>query len=259
MDLSLKGQRTLITGSSRGIGAGIALEFLSEGARVAITGRDANALMECSNQFKQEYEADSVLPIACDLTKLDGIEEARTTIVQQWSGIDILILNLGSGASMPGLAADHSEWLRVLELNLVSGMQTLRTFSELLERGKNPAVVAVGSIAGIEALGAPIAYGAAKAGLSHAMKSASRLLAPRGIRVNLVAPGNIYFSGGTWDRKQRENPAATAAMLEDHVPMRRFGQVEDVAAAVAFLASSRAAFITGSCLVVDGGQTRIPF
>jgi 3-oxoacyl-[acyl-carrier protein] reductase len=135
-------------------------------------------------------------------------------------------------------------------------METLRQATPLLSKGRNPAVVFIGSIAGIEALGAPIAYGAAKAALTHAMKSAARLLAPNGIRVNMVAPGNIFSPGGTWDKKLGENKRAVEAMLASQVPMRRLGGIEEVVAPVLFLASSKSSFVTGTCLVVDGGQTR---
>lgn len=99
-------------------------------------------------------------------------------------------------------------------------------------------------------------YSAAKAALDAAVNGLSRPFAAEGIRINGVAPGNILFPGGTWDRKQSENPEAVAAMLARDVPQGVLGRPEDVADAVVFLASARAAFITGAVLVVDGGQTR---
>jgi 3-oxoacyl-[acyl-carrier protein] reductase len=179
-----------------------------------------------------------------------------TVVKKAWGGIDVLVLNLGSGRSKPGLAADAAEWERVLRLNLVAGAEMLRLATPLLAQGSDPAVVVIGSIAGLEALGAPWAYGAAKAGLTHLTRQSARHLASQGIRVNMVAPGNIFSPGGTWDLKMKEVPEATAAMLETQVPLRRFGTVDEVAAAVVFLSSRQASFITGVCLPVDGGQTR---
>ncbi len=239
----------LVTGASRGIGFGIARGFVDEGARVAIAGRD----LPCLKKAAAELNAHA-LAYSGDLTKPRVIKQILEKVEKSWGGLDILILSLGSGKSVP--LPDAAEWSRVLELNLVSAMETLRQATPLLSKGQNPAVVFIGSIAGIEALGAPIAYGAAKAALTHAMKSAARLLSPDGIRVNMVAPGNIFFPGGTWDKKLNENKKAVEAMLASQVPMRRLGGIEEVVAPVLFLASSRASFITGACLVVDGGQTR---
>lgn len=250
MELNLKGKRVLVTGSSRGIGLGIARAFVGEGAEVIVTGRDARVLRQALAQLGPASRG-----VRGDLTRATGIRAALAVARKRWGALDILVLNLGSGRSVPGLAADGKEWRRVLDLNLVAAMEMLRGAEPLLAKGEAPAVVFIGSIAGLEVLGAPIAYGAAKAALMHAMRAVARLLAPKGIRVNMVAPGNIFFDGGTWDRKLKKDRRGVEEMLQAQVPLRRLGRVEEVADAVAFLASPRAAFITGSCLVVDGGQT----
>lgn len=255
MNLQLKNRRVLVTGSSRGIGRGIAEAFLAEGAKVAVSGRDRATVTRLIKAWRPRYGVEHALGCTGDLTADTGIRRALKRIVQAWGGLDVLVLNLGSGRSISGLAP-AVEWQRVLNLNLVAAMETLRLAMDLLSRGKQPAVVFVGSIAGLESLGAPMPYGAAKAGLRHAMKAAAQQLAPGGIRVNMVAPGNIIFPGGTWDRKMTEAPEATAAMLATQVPLQRFGTIEEVAACVLFLASHQASFITGACLTVDGGQTR---
>ena len=249
MNLNLQDRRVLVTGASHGIGFGIARGFVDEGARVAITGRNLQRLKKATLELK-----DDALACPGDLTRPAVIRRVLAKVEKCWGGLDILILNLGSGKSVP--LPDSAEWNRVLELNLVSAMETLRQATPLLSKGLDPAVVFIGSIAGLEALGAPIAYGAAKAALTHAMKSAARLLAPHGIRVNMVAPGNIFFPGGTWDKKLGENRKSVETMLASQVPLRRLGGIEEVVAPVLFLTSSRASFITGACLVVDGGQTR---
>jgi 3-oxoacyl-[acyl-carrier protein] reductase len=253
--LQLKNRRVLVTGSSRGIGRGIAEAFLAEGAKVAITGRDRPTVQRLRKAWVPRFGGEQILNCTGDLTSPAGIRRALQRIEKAWGGLDVLVLNLGSGRSVAGLAPAE-EWQRVLNLNLVAAMEMLRQAEELLSHGRQPAVVFVGSIAGLESLGAPMPYGAAKAALRHAMKAAAQTLAARGIRVNMVAPGNIHFPGGTWERKLAEAPEATAAMLATQVPLQRFGTVEEVAAAVVFLAASPAAFITGACLTVDGGQTR---
>lgn len=256
MNLDLHHKRVLITGSSSGIGLGIAEGFLAENARVALTGRDAKTLSVATKRLKAIHGRDRILSLRGDLQRAATLERVLGTLKTQWGGLDILVLNLGSGQSVPRFEATEAEWNRVLALNLTSGMELLRQAAPLLGKGAHPAVVVIGSIAGIEALGAPIAYGAAKAALTHATKAAARLLASEMIRVNMVAPGNVLFPGGTWDRKLKENGKAVRAMLQREVPLGRFCTVEEIAAPVLFLASPRASFITGACVVVDGGQTR---
>lgn len=255
MDLGLRDRRVLITGSSSGLGLGIAEGFLAEHARVVLTGRDTTTLSAATRKLQAAYGNDRVLSVRGDLQRAATVDRVLRSVEAGWGGIDILVLNLGSGRSLPGLEATEKEWNRVLTLNLTAGMELLRRAAPLLAKGEHPSVVVIGSIAGLEALGAPIAYGAAKAALTHATKAASRLLAP-GIRVNMVAPGNIFFKGGTWDRKLKENGKAVQDMLQKEVPLRRLGTVEEIAAPVLFLASPRASFLTGTVLVADGGQCR---
>lgn len=256
MDLRLQNKRVLVTGSTQGIGYGIAEGFLKEGAQVCLTGKLKNHMRKAKIALQRQFGADRVLGLCGDLTSSDVLNRLVRFIRKHWEGLDVLILNLGSGRSVPGLLSDPNEWQRVWKLNVVSAMETLARAESLLECGKAPAVVLIGSIAGMEAIGAPLTYGAAKAGLLHSMKACSLLLGKKNIRINMVAPGNVLFENGTWDVKLRENRDQVLRMLDERVPLRRFGTVEEISGAVAFLASERAGFITGSCLVVDGGQSR---
>ncbi len=112
----------------------------------------------------------------------------------------------------------------------------------------------VSSIDGLEAIGAPTDYSVAKSALIAQSKQMARRLAPQ-VRVNCLAPGNVHFSGGSWDEKVREDPQRVESLIQTTVPMQRFGTPAEIAEAALFLCSARAAFITGACLVVDGGQT----
>jgi 3-oxoacyl-[acyl-carrier protein] reductase len=126
-----------------------------------------------------------------------------------------------------------------------------------MQRGSGDrAIVCVSSICGLAALGAPVTYSAAKAALNATVRGLARPLAQKGIRINAVAPGNILFEGGTWARKLAENKAGVEDMLAREVPLRRLGKPDEIADVVGFLASPRAAFITGTVIVADGGQLR---
>ena len=114
----------------------------------------------------------------------------------------------------------------------------------------------ISSIAGWEALKAPLTYSVAKAAVLSAMKNLSHLVAEKGIRVNAVVPGNILFPGGTWAKKLAKKTRFFENYIFTEVPLQRFGRPDEIADAVVFLSSERASFITGACLVVDGGQTR---
>ncbi len=116
-------------------------------------------------------------------------------------------------------------------------------------------IVFISSICGVESLGAPTDYSVAKSAIIAFSKNLSRKVGPS-LRVNTVAPGNIYFKGGTWDKKVKTDSTKVKNMLKNEVPLQRFGTPEEIADAVAFLCSERASFITGANLVVDGGQTR---
>jgi 3-oxoacyl-[acyl-carrier protein] reductase len=256
MDLKLKNRRVLVTGSTRGIGYGIASAFVKEGARVMLTGRDAKTLKQRCQTLERSHVGSRINGFAGDLTDEAVIKDLAEKCQAVWRGLDALVLNLGSGKSVPGVSVDADEWRRVLDLNLVSTMSALRELLPLMKNNSEASITFVGSIAGLESLGAPLPYVAAKAGLTLAMKSTAQLLAPRGIRVNLVAPGNIFFKGGTWDRKLRENSKAVEEMLKTQVPMQRLGRVSEIADLVVFLASPKASFVTGACVVADGGQMR---
>jgi 3-oxoacyl-[acyl-carrier protein] reductase len=166
---------------------------------------------------------------------------------------DVVVANIGSGALPRGWDVETDAWKSAFQLNVFGSMALLRTFlPKMVQRGTG-SVVVIGSIAGLEAVPAPITYAAAKAALAAAAQSLSRQVA--GVRVNVVAPGNVIFPGGSWERRQREDPAGVRAYVEAEVPLGRFATPNEIADLVVFVASDRAAFLTGACLVIDGGQS----
>lgn len=255
MDLGLESKVVLVTGSSRGIGKAIATAFLKEGAKVAVTGRKKSTLKATMDDLREVSGETQTLAFAGDLTNATTIAQCIEQIISKWEKLDIVVANVGSGRSITGWKVEQNEWDRVFRLNLWGSLSVIRQVVPLMIKNGNGAIVVISSIAGLEAIGAPMAYAAAKSALNTACKSLSKNLAVYNIRVNIVAPGNIFFQGGTWDEKQKENPQTVTRYLDSSVPMKRFGMPEEIAKVVVFIASNCASFMTGSCVVVDGGQT----
>ena len=155
--------------------------------------------------------------------------------------------------SVPDPISDPEQWQKVWGVELRVRPLHCEKFSLVLIFRKR-SIVFVSSICGVESLGAPVDYSVAKSALISFAKNLSLKIAHRG-RANVVAPGNVYFKGGTWDEKLRSDKIEVENMIENQVPMKRFGKPEEIADAVVFLCSERASFITGSVLRVDGGQT----
>jgi 3-oxoacyl-[acyl-carrier protein] reductase len=255
MDLGLKDKSVFVAGSSRGIGKGIAAVFLNEGARVVITGRDSRSVAQACTELSNG-RADRVMTFVGDLSEPEAAHAAQRMTVEQWGPVDCLVCNIGSGTARNGWELSRSDWDAAFRINFWATTGLVETFLPGMVEARRGNIIFVSSIAGLESLGAPIPYGAAKAALERYSKDLSRQAGKFGIRVNTVAPGNILFPGGTWQRKLDADRERISALIAAEVPLGRFGEPAEIGAAAAFLASERASFITGACLVADGGQTR---
>lgn len=253
MDLGLDGKKVLITGSSRGIGAAIAEKFLSEGASVMIVSRGLGQLLATESRLKDKFMKSEIYAESCDCTNADSLEQLRNTVEQHWGGLDIVIANIGDGRSVPDPLPNDDQWRRVWSTNFESSLHTARTFLPMLQESQG-CLLFISSIAAKEAFGAPVDYSTAKTAVVALAKNMARKLANE-VRVNVIAPGNIYFKGGSWDEKINKDPNAVKETIRSTVPMNRFGTPEEVANGAVFMCSERASFITGSTLVIDGGQT----
>jgi 3-oxoacyl-[acyl-carrier protein] reductase len=252
MKLELDGRVALVTGASRGIGLAIARTLAAEGAKVALAARGADGLKKAAAEI-----GGNVSHHAADLTDPVAALSLVSDVEKRWGGIDILACNVGSGASVPPGQESAAEWRRVMDVNLFVATNMIEAARPVMQRGTGDrAIVCISSICGLAALGAPVTYSAAKAALNATVRGLARPLAQDGIRINAVAPGNILFDGGTWARKLTENKQAVNDMLAREVPLRRLGTPDEIADITAFLASPRAAFITGTVIVADGGQLR---
>jgi 3-oxoacyl-[acyl-carrier protein] reductase len=251
MDLELAGKACLVAGASRGIGRAIALALAGEGARIAAVARgeaDLAALLA-------ELPGSGHTSIMCDLTTPDGASAAVDGAVAALGGLDVLVANVGKSFARDAASMDDADLAKSLDMNLWSSARVAQRAVPHLQARGGGAITMISSIWGREAGGAP-GYNVAKAGVIALAKALARDYAPHGIRVNSVAPGSILFPGGGWDRRQKADPAAIADMVKRELPFGRFGTPEEVAAVVTFLSSARASWVTGACIVVDGGQSR---
>jgi 3-oxoacyl-[acyl-carrier protein] reductase len=246
----------LIAGSSRGIGRAIAAQFLEEGARVLISGRHRKSVGDTRDEFVRLHSPDRVLEFVGDLTQEAEIRNCIRTIDEQWGTPDIVVANVGTGKSVSGWQVEPTEFIRAMQVNFFGSIALVEALLPRLVERRSGSVVLINSIAGVEATAAPLPYASAKSALAAYSKNLSRLMAPHGVRINSVAPGNIFFAGGSWETRRKTDPAQVDQYIDREVPMKRFGTPEEIANIVVFLASSRASFATGLLAVVDGGQTR---
>jgi 3-oxoacyl-[acyl-carrier protein] reductase len=256
MDLGLENGVALVAGSSRGIGLAVARAFLGEGSRVVLTGRDGPNLQRARAECAAVHGEDRVLAWQGDVSAPGSGTEALGVTLDRWGRLDCLVMNAGSGRGKTGWDLEPGDWQQLFEQNLWSATRFVHEVLPHLVARHRGSILFMASIAGLEALGAPIPYSAAKAALVSYAGNLARALAPHGLRVNSLAPGNILFPGGSWEEHLRRDPDLTNATIQREVPMGRFGNPEEIAALAVFLCSDRASFVTGACIKADGGQTR---
>jgi 3-oxoacyl-[acyl-carrier protein] reductase len=252
MNLNLSNKKVLITGASRGVGLAIAESFLQEGAKTCLVSRGSSALYENKEKLQNIYGLENVIACKCDCTNVESLNSLRNEI-EKWNSLDIVIVNVGDGRSVSDVLPDDEQWQSTWNSNFESALKTARAFLPMLGDSQG-VLLFVSSIAGIEAFGAPTDYSTAKTAIIALAKNMARKLAPN-VRVNVIAPGNVYFEGGSWDEKIQQDKKYVDEIIKSTVPMNRFATPQEIADSAVFLCSDRASFITGATLVVDGGQT----
>ena len=253
MNLNLNNKKVLITGASKGIGLAVAESFLQEGAKTCLVSRGSSALYENEKKLQNTYSLESVIVCKCDCTNIESLNSLKSEVENKWNSLDIVIVNVGDGRSVSDVLPDDEQWQSTWNSNFESALKTARAFLPMLGDSQG-VLLFVSSIAGIEAFGAPTDYSTAKTAIIALAKNMARKLAPN-VRVNVIAPGNVYFEGGSWDEKIQQDKKYVDEIIKSTVPMNRFATPQEIADSAVFLCSDRASFITGSTLVIDGGQT----
>jgi NAD(P)-dependent dehydrogenase (short-subunit alcohol dehydrogenase family) len=248
MDLGLSGKKALVTAATRGIGLSIARQLADEGVDVAVCARAEGGLE--SAQKDLEARGVRVFTKAVDVADKDAltsfVEEAGAAL----GGLDIFVSNASGGSG-----AGEEAWQANFEIDVMSAARGVEAAMPLLGASEAGAIVFVSSTAALEYLGVPQPYNAMKAALLAHASDLAQALAPRGIRVNSVSPGPIYFEGGNWQMiEQAMKPIYERALAQ--CAIGRMGTPEEVARAVTFLSSPAASLITGANLVCDGGFTK---
>jgi len=249
----LTGKKAFVTGASRGIGQAVAVALAQAGADVALVARSEEGLAGTAEQIAGCGREAHVIP--ADVTRQEAVEAAVVAAIGRLGHIDIVVNNAGGTNFMvPFAELRMAGWDKIIRLNATSVAYVCRAVAgHLLDRGSG-SVINVASVGGLAAAPMISPYGAAKAAVVSLTKSLAVEWAARGVRVNALCPG---WTATELNRNLWGDEAAGPATVAT-VPMRRWGQPEEMAGAAVFLASGAASYMTGQTLVIDGGQTIMP-
>ncbi|MFJ2982739.1 MULTISPECIES: SDR family NAD(P)-dependent oxidoreductase [unclassified Pseudomonas] len=246
MDLQLQGKSVLVSGGSRGIGRAIVEAFLQEGAQVSFCARGEAGVLAAEQALDGKARG-----FVVDVQDASQVAQWVTDSAKLLGGIDIVVPNVSALAGGGGIET----WRKAFEIDILGSVNMVNASLPFLAGSDAASVVLVSSVSGREIDRFAEPYGVLKAALTHYGKTLSVRHAGDGIRVNTVAPGNVYFADGVWGKIERNDPRAFAECLAAN-PLGRMATPEEVANATVFLASPAASFITGTTLLVDGGLTR---
>lgn len=258
MDLGLKGKVAAVTGASRGLGKAIAHAFAAEGTNLAICSRTETLIKEIASDIAKRYQTE-VHWEARDLLNPGAAEGFIEGTINRFGHVDILVNNVGAGLSRPFEEVAEEDWQRLIDINLKVAIRCCKAILPIMKQRGKGRIINLAALSGrVPRLG-QIVSNVAKAALINFTESLACEVAPYGIRVNAVCPAAVLTE--RWE--ERVNRAAQARgedfatamrdMAQKFIPVGRFGSPEEVASAVVFLASEKADFITGTCLMVDGG------
>lgn len=250
---SLDGMNALVTGASGGIGSSICRALAAQGARLAISGSNAAKLRAFRDELNDKYEHDhgEHVEITCNLSNTEQVEELIPATLDTLGGIDILVNNAGITRDNLAMRMKDEEWDDVIRINLEAAFRLMRASARPMMKGRFGRIITITSVVGATGNPGQMNYAAAKAGLTGMTKSFAQEVASRGITANCVAPGFIRTA------MTDQLPDAQKEALNARIPMGRMGEGADIGAAVAFLASREAGYITGETLHVNGGMAML--
>jgi meso-butanediol dehydrogenase/(S,S)-butanediol dehydrogenase/diacetyl reductase len=251
----LEGKVALITGGGTGIGAEIAKRYIADGAKVCITGRRQEMLDEVAKSLP----AGSVTTCSGDVTKLDDVKRMVETTVKFGGKINVLVNN--AGIDPPGniVEVEVELWRRVLEINLTGPFLTMKVCIPPMIEAGGGSIINIASLAGIRCIPAMPAYCSSKGGLIMLTKQAALDYGPSKVRCNVVCPGAVRTTmmenatGKPLAKMLKTDVDGAFAMLTSNSPLKRISMPDEIAGLCSYLASDDSAFMTGSCLVIDGG------
>lgn len=249
ISVDLSGASAIVTGAGSGLGRHFALALARAGAKVALCGRRLEPLVEAQRAI--EAFDGRALPLILDVTDAASVRAGVAAAEQELGALTILVNNSGIVVDKPALDQDEAEWDRVLDTNLKGAfLMAQEVARHMVRRGHGGSIVNIASILAQRASARVVGYAASKAGIEHLTRALAVEWARHGIRVNAIAPGYIETD---INRDFLASPAGQA--IAKKVPMRRFGRPEDLEGALLLLCSPAAAYMTGSVITVDGGQT----
>ena len=243
----LTGMTALVTGASGGIGSAIARALAGQGARLALSGSNVDKLNAFAAELAKETGGDHVA-IACDLSDPESVEKLVPAALEALGKLDILVNNAGITRDNLAMRMKDEEWDAVIRVNLEAAFRLMRAATKPMMKARFGRIITITSVVGATGNPGQVNYAAAKAGLVGLSKSLGQELASRNVTVNCVAPGFIRTA------MTDVLPDAQKAALNARIPMGRMGEGEDIGAAVAYLASREAGYVTGQTLHVNGGM-----
>lgn len=260
MDLGIAGRRALVCGSTRGLGWAAAERLAHEGCRVAVNGRDAERTARAAGELADLTGA-TVIPAAGDVADPEGVAGIVQVARDRLGGVDILLCNAGGPPAATFADADADQWQAALALNLLSTVNLCRAVVPAMRAERWGRIVCLASVAAKQVVPGLLLSTTARAGVLGFAKALADEVAPDGVTVNVVCPGYMRTERLTALMAERARRAgrtveAVTADLVAAVPARRIGEPDELAAAIAFLASEPARYITGAVLQVDGGAIR---
>ncbi len=248
MSKRFEGRTAIVTGAGRGIGEAIALKLANEGAKIAVVSRTEANAAKTADAINAAHPG-AARAHAVDVADFDAVQTLAETIIKDWGGrVDILVNNAGVTRDGLSMRMSSEDWDVVVNTNLKGAFNFIRAVQRPMARQRSGRIINISSVSGIMGNAGQANYAASKAGLIGLTKTVARELSGRGVTVNAVAPGFI----------QTDMTAALPENIREsvvaHIPLGRFGSPEDIACAVAYLASDEAGYVTGQTLVVDGGM-----